>query len=166
MAEKNIKTKHWKILSLDEIWRVPRGFYKPEDINFLYYEQALFDKEVYVFHQSPKYPVYYVEYEVIPMKKNKRFSQKTHAIAKYWVMNEKVASKSDFYDDFWGKLKHQRKAISLGRQMIQSEEWRVTAVRGGNAVNFRSHADNATLTQYYDEAEEYGECLAFWIEET
>lgn len=166
MAERNIKSQQWKILSLDEIWRIPRGHYETEDDGLQYYEQALIDREVYVFHQSPKYPVYCVEYEVVPMKKNKRFSQDIVAIAKYWVVNKKVSSSSDVFNNFWDKLTHQRKAMSLGRQMIQSEAWRVTSIRGGTPVNYRSHIDDDQLTQYYEEAEEYGECLAFWIKET
>ena len=164
LAEKNIRGQHWKILTLDEIWRIPRGHYQTEEDGFPYSEQALIDREVYVFHVSPKHPVYCVDFEAVPMRTNTRFPKGTHADVKYWVMNEKVSSSSDVFDDFWGKVTHKRKAVSLGRKMIQSERWRVTAVRGGRPVNYRSFPKNLLLTQYYEEAEEYGECIAFWTD--
>lgn len=57
LAEKNFRNQHWKIINLDEIWPIPKGHYQTEDDGLPYYEQALVDKEVYVFHQSLKYPV-------------------------------------------------------------------------------------------------------------
>jgi hypothetical protein len=91
----------------------------------LYYEQALIDKVVYVFHQSPKYTVYCVNFEAVPIQINTQFPKGTYADVKYWVVNEKVSS-SDVFDDFWGKKKHVSKAISLGKKKIQSEKRRGT----------------------------------------
>lgn len=126
-----------------------------------YYEQALVDKEVYVFHQSPKYPVYCVNFKAVTIGTNTQFEQGTLADVKYWVANEKVSS-SDAFDDFWGKKKHVNKAITLGRNKIQSEKWRVINVLEGQPVNYRSFIKDPLLTQYYEEAEEYGDCIAFW----
>jgi hypothetical protein len=61
-----------------------------------------------------------------------------------------------------GQKKHVSKAISLGKKKIQSEKWRVTKVLEGQPVNYRSFIKDSLLTQYYEEAEDYGECLAFW----
>jgi len=165
LAEQNLAEQHWDILSLDEIWRIPAGHYQTEVDGLPYYQQALIDREVYVFHLSPKYPVYCLDFEAVPMRSNQHFPVGTHAVVKYWVTNEKVSTTSDVFDHFWDKITHQRKAIALGRKAIQSEHWRVTAVRGGQPVNYRSFPKNQLFTQYYEEAEEYGECLAFWTEE-
>lgn len=164
LAERSIRSRHWKSLSLNEIWRIPRGHFQTEHDGLPYYEQALIDREVYVFNVSPKYPVYCVEFEAVPMKTNAHFPQGTHARVMYWIVNEKVSPSSDPYDDFWGKVGHKQKAVSMGRKMIHSEKWRVVAVRGGKPVNQRSFPKDHLLTQYYEEAEEYGECIAFWVE--
>ena len=165
LAEKSIRTQYWKILSLDEIWRIPPGHYKTEEEGLPYYEQALIDKEVYVFHLAPKHPVYRVDFEAVPSKNNKTYCRGTLAEVKYWIVNEKVSASADPFDDFWGKAAHRRKATTFGRQMLLSEGWRVTAVIGGERVNHQSYHKDPILTQYYHEAEEYGDCLAFWIDE-
>ncbi len=162
LAEKNLRDQHWQILELKEIGRVPRGHYRAGDEGLAYYEQALVDREAYEIHLSPKYPVYCLDFEAAPMRANERFPKNTHADVKYWVSNEKVSSTSDFYDDFWGKEAHLRKAISLGKKAIESEKWRVTAVGEGRPVNIRSYPKDPVLIQYYEVAEEYGECLSFW----
>jgi hypothetical protein len=161
LAEKNIRSQHWVIISLDEIWRIPKGHFKTGSDGLPYYEQALIDRGVYVFHQSPKYPVYCVHFRAVPTHANTDFSQGTFADVKYWVVNEEVSS-SNVFNDFGGKKKHIRKAISWGRKRIQSAKWRVTNVLKGQPVNYRSFIKDPLLTQYYEEAEEYGECLAFW----
>jgi hypothetical protein len=164
LAEQNIKSQFWKIRVLDEIWRIPPGHHRTEEDGLPYYEQALIDREVYVFHQSPKHPAYRVDFEAVPTRSNKNFPRGTHADVKYWVMNEKVSTTSDVYDRFWDKSVHKRKAIALGRKAIQSESWRVTAVRGGQPVSYTSFPKDHLFTQHYEEAEEYGECLAFWTD--
>jgi len=162
LAEKNLRDQHWQILELEEIWRVPHGHYRAGDEGLAYYEQALIDREFYQIHLSPKYPVYCVDFEAVPMRANTQFLKNTHADVKYWVVNKKVSSTADVYDDFWGKETHVRKAISLGIKAIKRAKWRVTVVGVGRPVNFRSYPKDPVLTQYYEEAEEYGECLSFW----
>lgn len=161
LAEKYIHNQHWKIINLDEIWRIPKDHFQTEDDGLPYYEQALVDKEVYEFYRSPKYPVYCVDFEAIPIRTNTQFEKGTFAYVKYWIVNEKVSS-SDAFDNFWGKKKHINKAISSGRKKIQSEKWRVINVLDSQPVNYRSFIKDPLLTQYYEEAEEYGECIAFW----
>ena len=78
-----------------------------------------------------------------------------------------IVEKATEYGAEWSGAKgipdeHIKKAISLGRKKIQSEKWRVTAVLDGRPVNYRSSIEDSLLTQYYEEAEEYGECIAFW----
>jgi len=162
LAEKNLRDHHWKILELEEIWRIPRGYFHTEHDGRAYYEQALIDREVYAFHQWPKYPVYCVDFEAVPMRTNAQFPKGAHANVKYWVLNSKVSSKTDEYDDFWCKEAHVRKAIALGKRAVKGEKWRVTVVGEGRPVNFRSYPRDPLLTQYCEEAEEYGECLSFW----
>ncbi len=162
LAEKKLRGQHWQILELEEIRRISRGHYHAGDEGLANYEQALIGREAYETYVSPKYPAYCVDFEAVPMRANTRFPKSTRADVKYWVMNEKVSSTADAYDDFWGKETHVRKAISLGHKAIKHEKWRVTAVGAGRPVNFLSYRKDPVLTRYYEEAEEYGECLSFW----
>jgi len=162
LARRNFSRERWTILALEELWRIPPGHYRKKDKGRRYYEQAMTDREVYLFHLTPRYPVYCVDFEAVATRSNKHYPANTHADVKYWVVNEKVSAKSDVYDGFWDKVAHKRKAIALGRRTIRSERWRVTAVRGGRPLSYRSFAKDSLLTRYYEEAEEYGECVAFW----
>ncbi len=162
LAEKNLRDNQWEILELEEMRRDHRSHYRDEPEGLAYYEQAFIDREVYVFYQTPKYPVYCVDFEALPMGTNTQFPKGTHADVKYWVVNAKVSSTADVFDDFWNKETHVREAISLGEKAIEDAKWRVIAVGEGRPVNFRSYPEDPLLTQYYEEAEEHGECLAFW----
>jgi hypothetical protein len=162
LAERHLRAHHWKILELEEIWRIPRGYFHTKHDGRGGYEHALVDGEAYAFYLSPKYPVFCVDFEAVPMRTNTRFPSGTRAKVKYWVVNDKVSSTSDPSEGFWSKETHVRRAIALGNKAVRGEKWRATAVGKGRPVNFRSYPKDPLLTQYYEEAEEYGECLSFW----
>lgn len=164
LAEGNLVDQQWDIVSLNEIWRVPQGFYQDDDPGYRYYEQAKIDREVYVFHLYPKYPVLCVTFEVVAMRDRKNFEPGTRAEVDYWVVNEKVSPTADFLDGFWDRPAHQRKAIAMGRRSIASERWRVTKVSGSKPISYWAVAHDEQLTQYYDEAEDDGECLVFYLD--
>jgi len=164
LAKKHLRAHHWKILELEEIRRIPRGYFHTKHAGRAGYEHALVDGEAYAFHLSPKYPVYSVDFEAVPMRTNTRFPGGTRAKVKYWVVNGKVSSTSDVFEGFWSKETHVRRAIALGKKAVRGEKWRVTAVGEGRPANSRSYPRDPLLTKYYEEAEEYGECLSFWYE--
>jgi len=161
-AERHLRDLHWEILELMEIWRIPRGYFHSKHEGRACYDQALIDGKYYTFHLSPKYPVYCVDFEAVSMRTNTKFPAGTRAAVKYWVTIDKVSSTSDCYDNFWSEKTHVRRAVALGKKAVRGEKWRVTAVGKGRPVNFRSYPKDPLLTQYYEEAEEYGECLSFW----
>jgi hypothetical protein len=161
IAERNIADENWRVISLDEIFRTRREYHRTEAEGLAYYKQALIDSEVFVWHTCPKYPVYRVDFRVTPTKANKRFEAGIKAVASYWVVNEALSSTSDPFDDFWGKKKNRNKAVAMGRKLIRAEKWRVISVLDEAPVDFAMCKNDPDLARYYDDAEEYGECLVF-----
>ena len=165
IASRMIRGAGWSSLSLEEIWRVPPGHYRKRDAGFEYFEQAKTDRTVFVFFTSPLHPVYCVEFVAVATRTNRcKYPAGTKAAVKYWVVNEEVSKTADCLDDFWGKATHQSRAVNLGRKRIEAEGWRVTAVKAKYGINYLTHRRNKLLTKYYEEAEDLGDCLAFWIE--
>lgn len=164
IAERDIRSQRWRILSLEDIWKIQPGDFQHGDKSYSHYEQARTDREVYLFHQSPRYPVYTVDFEAVALKSNAQFPPGTTAEVRYWVVNSKVSKTADHFDAFWDKDAHVRKAVALGRKEIREENWKVTSVTTSRPVNRRSFARSPKLTQYYEEAEEYGSCLLFQVD--
>ncbi len=165
IAVRTMRGLGWRSVTLEEIWRIPPGHYRRRDPGYRYFEQAQTDREVYCFHTSPLHPVYCVEFQAVATRANCReYPKGTRATVMYWVVNEKVSKTADCFDDFWGKATHQNRAVNLGRKRIEAEGWKVTAVNAGYGVNEQTNSRDRKLTQYYEEAEDSGDCLAIWIE--
>ncbi len=52
----------------------------------------------------------------------------------------------------------------MGKRRIEAEGWQVTLVTSHYPASSQTNSRSKLLTQYYDEAEETGDCLAFWVE--
>lgn len=164
-AAQFLREEGWKSLALQEIWRIPPGHFKEPSPGFECFEQAQTDRTVFVIYTCPLYPVYCVEFEAFANPRNRRkYAPGTRARAKYWVVNEKVSRTADCFDDFWGKPIHQRRAVNMGKRRIEAEGWQVTLVTSHYPASSQTNSRSKLLTQYYDEAEETGDCLAFWVE--
>ena len=54
IARKEIESANWKVESLEEVIQVDKKYYSHDDPKREYYEQALIDNTVLVFHTYPK----------------------------------------------------------------------------------------------------------------
>jgi hypothetical protein len=162
MARRALRRARWSILGIEGIARVHRKQYPARGDARKYFDQASVDREVFVFHTSPKYPVYRVNFEATPAKTNRKFPRSTTARVAFLVVNTLVSRSSDHFDTFWVKRVNQRKAIALGKRKVLAEQWRVTSVKDAFPLDFRAVEKDPLFRQYYEEAETYGYCLAFW----
>jgi hypothetical protein len=172
-ARRELRNGYLKVVRLEEIGRVSRESYPEDASGRAYYDEAQEAGEVFVFYSSVKHPVFCVDFEAVTLRSNRNFPRKAHATVKYWVLNEKVARQfsadndmaaDESYADFWKDRKHREMAVTLGRKKIQDYGWRVTAVCNAQPVCYDDYAGNALLLEHYDEAEERGECTAFWTD--
>src|SRR6266404_9474024 len=53
IARKVIEAQGWKVLSFQDVFQVDRSFYQENPEGREYFEQALIDNEVFVFHSYP-----------------------------------------------------------------------------------------------------------------
>ena len=56
MAESAINQNHWKALNLEESFSVNEEYYEEDDESLEFYQQAVIDGEVYVYHSWPNEP--------------------------------------------------------------------------------------------------------------
>jgi hypothetical protein len=56
LAESAINENHWKILNLEESFPVTEEHYEENDESLEFYQQAVIDGEVYVYHSWPNEP--------------------------------------------------------------------------------------------------------------
>lgn len=54
IARREIEINNWKVITLEEVVKVNKRSYSLDDPNLQYYEQALIDNTVFVFHTYPK----------------------------------------------------------------------------------------------------------------
>ncbi|MDB5310239.1 MAG: hypothetical protein JWO38_4441, partial [Gemmataceae bacterium] len=60
LARQDIRKEKWDVLEREAGEVVTGTDYDEDDDRVTYYRQALTDKEVFVYHHCPRYPVYWV----------------------------------------------------------------------------------------------------------
>lgn len=164
IAKRNIRSQHWKVLELEEIWRIPKGHYQIEAGGLEFYEQALIDKAVFCFHTCPKFPVLCLDFEVVATKQNLRYDYLTPSSVKYFVSRAAFSETISEMDDFWSHKSNLTKAALLGRKFFRTNQWRVITIGEVRPVNHKSKFNDPEFPQYYEEAEEFGECAVFYTD--
>ena len=153
VAHDMIVADSWDALRTEEISIVTDADYDDDDEYRQYYEQALTDKEVLVFNVCPRFPVYYVTFEITPTSNENAANE-----ARVWIANEAI---DDDYDpmepDFWSGNRV-TKAISLATDAIAENGYYVIRLIDQCPC---SRDDSSDDCQFYDDAEEDGLCLVF-----
>jgi hypothetical protein len=164
LAKAELERAHWDIVEREEIFRVPRNYCTPDDPHYAYYQEALQHREVYAYYLSPKYPSYCVELEAVATARQCRYPPGTKAHVLYWVVNSTLAPEEECFDDFWGKGRNVRAARTRAAEQVERSGWRVRRTLAHYPTNCHQYEPDSLVAAHYDEAEEIGECLAFWPE--
>lgn len=153
-ARADIEGQHWEVLDRDAGEEVSAEDYGPDDEWRANYEQALTDREVYVYHTSPRFPVYWVSGTAI------QGSPPETAEVHYFLCGDAVADDvDDLYDPvFWAGARGQS-AVDTAQEMVEGEKWTVAGPLTGRPCGVQDLPEE--LVEYYDEAEEDGSCLVF-----
>lgn len=143
----------WDVVRVEEVSFVTEADYDEDDEYRMYYEQALSDKEVLVFHLCPLFPVFCLSFEVRPASEGE-----TACEARVWVANESV---DDNYDpmalDFWSGERLER-AITLAKDAIEESGYRTVRLLDQYPCRRDETSEDC---QFYDDAEENGLCIVF-----
>jgi hypothetical protein len=158
VARADITGQGWDILGREAGEEVTAADYEPDHEWLPYYEQALTDGEVFVYHTSPRHPVYWVSAIVT------RASPPETAEAHYFLCGEAVAEEGDdIYDPaFWGGDRG-RAAAEAAREVIAAEGWTVAGSLEGRPCERDDPPED--LVEFYDAAEDDGSCLVFLRDE-
>lgn len=151
-----IESDGWNVTVVEFVDEVTDEDYPEDDENRAFYEQALEDHEVIVFHVSPKYPVLSLTFEVEPTS-----PENTAVEAKAWIVNEAL---EDDYDpmlpDFW-EGERVEKAVNIVSEVISENGYRVVRLIEHSPC---SRDESSEDCQFYDDAEENGICLIFFYD--
>ena len=156
VARRHIKSEKWEILERDAGEKVTEQDYEDGDNGLDFYRQALTDGDVYVFHTSPRYPVFCIVASVERRKARKVETAEAH----YLVAGFSLVAETERVDvpNFWNAVRRQF-ALRAGREAIVKAGWKLTRVVSEQPCGQRDLPDD--FHGYYDEAEELGACLVF-----
>ena len=153
VAHKMIVEDHWQVIRTEGSSSVTEADYDDDDEYLQFYEQALVDKEVLVFHLSPLFPVYHVAHEITSITEDKTANE-----VMVWISNEMIESEHDPLDpDFWSGDRVTQ-ALAIVRQEIANRGYETGRVLDQHPC---SRNDSNDHQQFYDDAEEDGLCLVF-----
>jgi hypothetical protein len=155
IARRELESQHWDIVQRETAEVVTADSYDADDINRQYYEQALLDESVFVYHISPRYPVFGVIAEV------EQDSPRERCTALYLITGESLfrkREKSVAEVNFWDKVRREL-AIAEARKAIRDAGWKVVSIQESWPCGQSDLAEDMHF--YYDEAEESGACLVF-----
>ena len=153
-ARRNLRAERWHVLGRDAAHAVSAADYPAGDEWRAFHDQALTDGEVYLFHTSPRFPVYLVVAAV------ERRTPRQAAEAHYFISGESLVGegRNVAVPNFWSKARRQR-ARKAARDAIAEAGWNVLRVVSEQPCGQTDLPED--FRRYYDEAEEAGACLVF-----
>jgi hypothetical protein len=154
VARTEIKRRGWEILEREVAEEVTADDYDDEDGWREFYEQALKDREVFDYHLSPRFPVYWVVASV------ERGSPPEAAEAHYFLCGDQLTDEGESVavPDFWNEYRRQT-AQDAARAAIAEAGWAVTGIVSHQPCGRGDLPEE--LRFYYDEAEDAGACIVF-----
>ncbi len=161
-AVTDIEREHWVILEREEAEITTSEDYDSDDDDGLqFFEQAQLDKEVYVFHKSPRFTVYRI---VAAVERLLPDGSKEQEEAQVMLLNESLAEDdADFYDlAFWSDERCSA-AVERAHKLLEEQGWTVVSISQQGPVDWLSADED--LTELCEYAEEDDECLVFSSED-
>jgi hypothetical protein len=153
-ARRDIRRQKWQVLDRECGDVVTADDYDSNGEWLEYYEQALTDKEVFVYYRSPRYPVYWVTAAA------ERGAPAGAAAAHYFLFGGSIErAGEDVYDPAFWTGEHLRAALDGAREAIADAGWTIRTITGERPCSRGDVPEE--LVAYYDEAEDSGACLVF-----
>ena len=148
-ARKDITSQHWRITQRDAAAKVKDTDYDDDDSFGEYYEQALIDKEVYLYNLSPRFPVYWVVAHVQ--------READVAEAHYFLTGESLVDEGEniAVPAFWDSRRDA--VLAAAREAITEAGWKILAIASDKPCGREDLPEEMHF--YYDETEENGACL-------
>lgn len=143
---------HWNVLDKEYGKAVRREDFADDDDLLEYFEQAQGGQEVFLFHMSPRFPVYRVTARV---RKGTDEGEAHYLVSGASLM----ANEDELFDPAFWTESRARDALKTARRLIDEAEWETAAITTSGPVSFADVEDD--LKPYYGAAEDDGECMVF-----
>lgn len=143
----------WEVVRTEEISVVNAEDYEDDEEYRQYYEQALEDKEVFVFHVCPRHPVYFLRFAITSDSSDENATE-----ARVWISNEAIDDDSDPLDPAFWSGERVEKAIALAIDVITNNGYQVASTLEQSPCSRDETSDDC---EFYDDAEADGLCLVF-----
>ncbi len=157
VARRTIEREHWEVLEREYGEPAGEAEHGDDEEWVQYYRQALTDKEVFAFHLSPRFPVFWLTAAVV------RKSTREAAEAHYLLAGASILQDGDdlYAPDFWSEELEQL-AGAWASEAIKAEGWAVAEVSHRRPCGRGDVPEELIFA--YDEAEDSGSCLVFFRE--
>ncbi len=152
VARRDIENQLWRIHEREAGEKVTEANYAEDDDWLEYYRQALTDKTVYLFHESPRFPVYWV---VANVQQGEEVAE-----AHYFLLGASLIDEDESVAvlGFW-KGARRRTALDAARTAIAEAGWKLLEIVSDKPCGREDLPEEMHL--YYDETEENGAALVF-----
>jgi len=170
-AKAMILEEPWVIEEVESVGLVTVDDYQDDPENLEYYEQALVDKNVLVFNVCPRFPTYFVQFDIVQDEVDeagKPTGVGLNADATVWVSNETVVGEEESPEDidmmdeeFWSEERVAR-ALEIAKAVVENEGWKVNETVKHWPFSYRHLEKQPDLSEYVDGAEEDGVSLVIW----
>lgn len=170
-AKTMILEEPWVIEEVESVSVVTAEEYDDDPENLAYYEQALVDKNVLVFNVCPRFPTYFVQFDIVQDEvgeSGEPTGNELNADATLWVSNETVVSEEEspeeidmMDEEFWSEARVAR-ALEIAKAVVENEGWKVNDTVKHWPFSYRHLDKQPDLTEYVDGAEEDGVSLVIW----
>ncbi len=170
-AKAMILEEPWVIEEVESVGEVTAEEYDDDPENLTYYEQALVDKNVLVFNICPRFPTYFIQFDIVQDEVDetgKPTGEGLNADATLWVSNETVVSEEEspeeidmLDEEFWSEARVAR-ALEIAKVVVENEGWTVNETVKHWPFSYRHLEKQPDLTEYVDGAEEDGVSLVIW----
>jgi len=155
LARTEIVADNWDIIAQHAADTVTEADYPDaEDEDRDYYQQALTDGEVFVFHTSPRHPAYWVQATA------QQATQPGIAEAHFLLLGDALVEDGEdvAVPDFWNEARREF-ARNAARTAIAEAGWTLIAITADQPCGPEDLPEE--MQDYYDATEEDGSCLVF-----
>ena len=169
IAQQRILDEPWSIVTVESVDEVDADDYDDDPERLEFYEQALEDGVVIVFHLCPRYSTYFVQFNVEREEDDdEEDSVSISADATVWVSIEQVLHEDpDSQDvdymapDFWNPNRVST-AIELAQAVVANEGWTITETIKHFPYENNQLESQPDLAEFVESAEETGVSLVIW----
>ncbi len=171
VAKTIVQEEPWEIEEVSHVTLVTVADYTDDPERMALYKQATVDGNVVNFIVCPRFPLYFVQFDVSQPEigeDEQPTEKQVDADATLWVSNETVVADEPSPDDidmlvedFWTELRVER-ALHIAQSVVENEGWTINDTVKHWPFTYRILEKQPDLAEYVEGAETDGVSLVIW----